>query len=150
MVDPWWHPHLAFDPCCPPVLVTRRHTCSFVVYVEHNDKNNTTALVLNVNGCPPESKWQMVVSDPGLGSYTARDLADIGVAWRVVPDELLMAEARSVAARLAALPEQAVRSMKRVLNQTAQTSLDTALDLETEATITAFMDPLTTELVTKF
>ena len=75
MVDPWWHPHLAFDPCCPPVLVTRRHTCSFVVYVEHNDKNNTTALVLNVNGCPPESKWQMVVSDPGLGSYTTRDLA---------------------------------------------------------------------------
>lgn len=82
--------------------------------------------------------------------YSARDLADIGVAWRVVPDDLLMAEARAVAKRLADLPPLAVRMMKRVLTQTAATHLATALDLETEATIQAFLDPLTTQLVNDF
>ncbi len=82
--------------------------------------------------------------------YTARDLADLGVAWRVVPDDLLMEEARAVAGRLAGLPPNAVRAMKRVLTLTATTDLNAALSLETEATITAFLDPLTTKLVRDF
>jgi len=82
--------------------------------------------------------------------YSAHALADLGVAWRVVPDALLMAEAHAVAARLAALPVQAVRAMKKVLGKTAATDLATALDLETEATIKAFLDPLTTQLVSDF
>jgi enoyl-CoA hydratase/carnithine racemase len=82
--------------------------------------------------------------------YTARDLADLGVAWRVVPDDLLMEEARAVAGRLAGLPPNAVRAMKRVLTLTATTDLNAALLLETEATITAFLDPLTTKLVRDF
>ena len=82
--------------------------------------------------------------------YTARDLADLGVAWRVVPDDLLMEEARAVAGRLAGLPPNAVRAMKRVLTLTATTDLNAAILLETEATITAFIDPLTTKLVRDF
>jgi len=82
--------------------------------------------------------------------YQAGELADLGVAWRVVPDDLLMAEARAVARRLAELPPNAVRAMKRVMCLTATTNLEAALNLETEATIKAFLDPLTTKLVRDF
>lgn len=82
--------------------------------------------------------------------YDADTLAKIGVAWRVVPDDQLLDEARTVAQKLADLPELAVQAMKRVLRQTATTDLEVALDLETEATITGFLDPLTTKLVQDF
>lgn len=79
--------------------------------------------------------------------YTAADLHRMGVAWRVVPDDRLLDEATAVARRLAALPALAVRQMKRTLNATAATDLRAALALETEATVTGFLDPLTTRLV---
>ncbi len=82
--------------------------------------------------------------------YDAHSLAEIGVAWRVVPDDLLLAEARAVARKLADLPTLAVRAMKRVLRQTASCDLKAAIDLETEATIAGFLDPLTTKLVQDF
>lgn len=82
--------------------------------------------------------------------YDAKTLAGLGVAWRVVHDDELLVEARAVAQKLADLPELAVQAMKRVLRQTATTDLNTALDLETEATITGFLDPLTTKLVQDF
>jgi enoyl-CoA hydratase/carnithine racemase len=82
--------------------------------------------------------------------YSAQDLADIGAAWRVVSDDVLLAEAQTVARQLAELPTLAVRSMKRVLAQTASSDLARALDLETEATIAGFLDPLTTKLVQDF
>ncbi|MBZ0127770.1 MAG: enoyl-CoA hydratase/isomerase family protein [Rhodobacteraceae bacterium] len=82
--------------------------------------------------------------------HSAHDLADMGLAWRVVPDDLLMAEANAAARRLADLPVRSVRAMKRVLTATAASDLATALDLETEATVAGFMDPLTTELVRDF
>lgn len=82
--------------------------------------------------------------------YSAADLKQMGVAWRVVPPAELMAEAEAVAARLAALPPLAVRAMKRVLNQTAASDLARALRLETEATVAGFLDPETTRLVRDF
>jgi len=82
--------------------------------------------------------------------YDARTLLDYGVAWRVVPDAGLMDEARVVAERLAALPPLAARAMKRVLNATAQSSLEAALELETEATVAGFLDPETTRLLKNF
>jgi len=82
--------------------------------------------------------------------YDAQQLAEMGVAWRVVPDDLLMDEARAVARRLADLPPLAVRTMKKVLLKTAATDLAAAMDLETKATVTAFLDPLTTKLVQDF
>lgn len=82
--------------------------------------------------------------------YQARELVDLGIAWRVVPDDLLMAEARAVARHLAELPPNAVRAMKRVMCLTATTNLEAALKLETDATIKAFLDPLTTKLVRDF
>jgi enoyl-CoA hydratase/carnithine racemase len=76
--------------------------------------------------------------------YDAVSLLRLGVAWRVVPDTELMDEARSVAARLAALPPGAVARMKRALNAGAVTDLRAALAVETEATVAGMLDPDTT------
>ena len=76
--------------------------------------------------------------------YDAAALLELGVAWRVVPDEQLPAEAHAVAARLAALPTLAARAMKRVLNEGAVTDVRRALAAETEATVAGMLDPETT------
>jgi enoyl-CoA hydratase/carnithine racemase len=82
--------------------------------------------------------------------YGAQQLHQLGVAWRVVPDDQLVTEAQQAAARLAALPPLSVRAMKRVLNQTASVDLHIALAHETRATIDGFMDPETTRLLQAF
>ena len=82
--------------------------------------------------------------------YGAQELADIGVAWKVVPDAGLMPEAQAVAAKLAGLPPLSVRAMKRVLNQVATADLWRALQLETDATVAGFLDPETTRLLKDF
>ena len=82
--------------------------------------------------------------------YDAASLGELGVAWRVVPDEDLMANAHEVAARLAQLPPLAVGAMRRVLNRTASSDVATALRLETEATVAGFLDPETTRLLKDF
>jgi enoyl-CoA hydratase/carnithine racemase len=82
--------------------------------------------------------------------YDAAALLQMGVAWRVVPDEQLMSTAIEVANRLAHRPPASVRAMKRVLNQAAAVDLERALQLETDATVAGFMDPLTTELLKDF
>lgn len=82
--------------------------------------------------------------------YDAPTLLELGVAWRVVPDEKLMAEAQSVAEKLSELPPLAVRAMKRVLNQGAARDIADALRLETEATVAGFLDPETTARLRDF
>jgi enoyl-CoA hydratase/carnithine racemase len=79
--------------------------------------------------------------------YDAPTLLELGVAWRVVPDDQLMDEAHVVATRLAALPSLAARAMKRVLNQGAMTEVRRALAAETEATVAGMLDPETTRLM---
>ena len=79
--------------------------------------------------------------------YDAQTLLDLGVAWRVVPDERLLEEANTVATRLAGLPPLATQAMKRVLNRAATTDLRAALALETEATVAGMLDPETTRLL---
>jgi enoyl-CoA hydratase/carnithine racemase len=82
--------------------------------------------------------------------YSAAELKEIGVAWKLVPDETLLAEAEVVASQLAALPTLSVRAMKRVLNQATSGGLQQALQLETEATVAGFLDPETTRLLNDF
>ncbi|SDG40357.1 enoyl-CoA hydratase/isomerase family protein [Roseospirillum parvum] len=82
--------------------------------------------------------------------YTAAELADLGVAWKVVADGDLMAEAMATARRLADLPPLAVRAMKRVLTAVGTADLNRALDLETEATVAGFLDPETTRRLGAF
>lgn len=82
--------------------------------------------------------------------YDARELGELGVAWRVVPDAALLDEARAVARQLAELPTLSVRAMKRTLNATAAADLHRALALETDATVAGFMDPETTRRLKAF
>jgi|TARA_B110000238_G_C16029408_1_gene396762 enoyl-CoA hydratase/carnithine racemase len=82
--------------------------------------------------------------------YDAASLHEIGVAWRVVEDEQLLTQAFAVALQLAQLPPLSVRAMKRVLNQAAANDLNSAMQLETEATIAGFLDPETTRLLKDF
>lgn len=82
--------------------------------------------------------------------YDAAELAALGVAWRVVPDDALLGEAGKVARQLAALPPLAVRAMKRTLNAVAAADLHRALRLEADATVAGFMDPETTRLLKAF
>ncbi len=82
--------------------------------------------------------------------YDAAALMKIGVAWRVVDDDRLIDEAVDVATRLCRLPPLSVRAMKRVLNQSAASDLEAALQRETEATIAGFLDPETTARLKDF
>ena len=82
--------------------------------------------------------------------YDAAALMKIGVAWRVVDDDRLIDEAVDVATRLSRLPPLSVRAMKRVLNQSAASDIEAALQRETEATIAGFLDPETTERLKDF
>lgn len=82
--------------------------------------------------------------------YSAAELKEMGLAWRVVPDEELLDSALDVANKLSGLPTLSVRAMKRVLNEAAFSNLESALRLETEATISGFLDPKTTELLKQF
>lgn len=83
-------------------------------------------------------------------TYTARDLLEAKVAWRVVPDEYLIKEANAVAAQLAGLPQNAIRLMKRALNTSGTQEIERALQVETKATVAGFMDPQTTKRMLDF
>jgi enoyl-CoA hydratase/carnithine racemase len=82
--------------------------------------------------------------------YTARELGEIGLAWKVVEDSTLMEAATETAQRLAALPTLSVRAMKRVLNCAAVPDLHRSLQLETDATVAGFLDPETTRRLKDF
>ena len=82
--------------------------------------------------------------------YTAAELGEMGLAWKVVADSKLMEAATETAKRLAALPTLSVRAMKRVLNSAAVPDLHRALQLETDATVAGFLDPETTRRLKDF
>ena len=82
--------------------------------------------------------------------YDADSLLEMGLAWKVVPPERLLDEARQTALKLAEMPPLSSRAMKRVLTQTATQQFKKAMQLETEATVTGFMDPETTRLLKAF
>jgi enoyl-CoA hydratase len=63
-----------------------------------------------------------------LGDQISPEQAvELGLANRVVPAEKLMDEARALAARLAAQPQQALRDTKRALNRHLQAAADNVL-----------------------
>lgn len=82
--------------------------------------------------------------------YDADTLLEMGVAWRVVDDDRLMAEALETAEKIARLPPLSARAMKRVLSLTAAADLKKAMELETGATVEGFMDPETTRRLKDF
>ena len=74
----------------------------------------------------------------------------MGVAWKVVPEARIFAEAESVARRIAALPPTQVRDLKRVINRACALDVEGAMSLETDATVRGFLDPETAARVAKF
>lgn len=95
---------------------------------------------------PAKTKEMMLLGK----RYSAAELHELGVAWRVVPDAQLMTEAREVANRIASLPERAVRDMKTVLNKATYADVETAMSLETDAAVRGSTDPATADRIAKF
>ncbi len=95
---------------------------------------------------PAKTKEMMLLGK----RYTAAELLDLGVAWRVVPDEQLMSEAQAVSNRIASLPARAVRDMKTVLNKATYADVETAIALETDAAVRGSIDPATAERIAAF
>ena len=104
-----------------------------------------TAILPNVVGLA-RAKEMILLGE----QYTAWELEELGVAWRVVADEELMGEARSVAQRVAELPERSVTDLKRVMGKAAFGGIERALEEETEATVRSFLDPETIRRMAAF
>ena len=95
---------------------------------------------------PQKTKEMMLLGQ----RYSAEELAQMGVAWRVVDDAQLLEEARQVARQLSALPSTAAESFKRVLNTATYADVETAMTLETEAAIRGSSDPETMARIREF
>jgi enoyl-CoA hydratase/carnithine racemase len=83
-------------------------------------------------------------------TFGAAEALEMGLAWKVVPDDAVFETAHEAAEKIAALPQGAVSDLKRVLNRAGSLDVEGALELETEATIRGFLDPQTVERVRHF
>lgn len=104
-----------------------------------------TALLPRIVG-PARARELILFGD----KHDANALHEMGIAWRVVPDDALMEEAMTVARRITALPERAVADVKRTLARVTLAEMETALHLETEAAVRAFADAETHERIKAF
>ena len=95
---------------------------------------------------PAKTKEMMLLGQ----RYSAAELLELGVAWRVVADTQLMREAQDVARRIASLPERAVQDMKAVLNKATYADVETAMRLETDAAVRGSTDPATADRIATF
>lgn len=75
---------------------------------------------------PARARGLALLAEP----ITAEQAFAWGMIWQVVDDAVLMGEATSVAARLAAGPTHAYATIKRALDQAETNTLDQQLDLE--------------------
>jgi enoyl-CoA hydratase/carnithine racemase len=80
----------------------------------------------------------------------AKSAHDMGLAWKIVPGDQLLKEAQATAARIAALPDQAVRSLKRTLARSAYLPLEDVMAMEVDAVTKSFIDPATAARVADF
>lgn len=75
--------------------------------------------------------------------FTAHEALEMGIAWKVVPDTELRATAQTVGEKIAALPRNAVRDLKQLLNRASVMDIEGAMALETAFTVRQFLDPET-------
>lgn len=68
----------------------------------------------------------------------------------MVPDDALLPEALALAGRIAALPAERVRDLRRIFARRAGGGLDASMAAETEATVRGFLDPETAKRVAGF
>ena len=77
--------------------------------------------------------------------YSAQDVPMLGFDWQIVAADDMTAQARALAANIAALPQGPVRDLKQALRESACTDLEGAMAIETEATLRGFLDPESAE-----
>ncbi|MEP7245361.1 MAG: enoyl-CoA hydratase/isomerase family protein [Gammaproteobacteria bacterium] len=82
--------------------------------------------------------------------FDAAQALEWGMLWKVVPHELLLSEAVTVACRIAALPARPVQDLKRILAHRETSSLETVMAEETAATVRGFLDPESAKRVASF
>src|SRR5262245_13728572 len=82
--------------------------------------------------------------------FTAAEAFALGLAYKVVPDDELLSTAQETAEHIAARPQLSTRALKRVLLAVGVDTFERALDQETEATISSFLDPETLKRVASF
>ncbi len=82
--------------------------------------------------------------------FDAKAALEMGLAWKVVPEDRLLAEAEAAARRIAALPAHSVLELKRVLARACHRDVEGAMALETEATLGCFLHPETARIVAEF
>jgi 2-(1,2-epoxy-1,2-dihydrophenyl)acetyl-CoA isomerase len=78
---------------------------------------------------PARARAMAMLGDP----ITGAEAASMGLLYRAVPADRLMAEAEAIAARLARLPAKALAATKRVLDAAEANTLEQQLALEAEA-----------------
>jgi len=79
--------------------------------------------------------------------YSASDAAELGFSWQIAEDDEVMPLARSLAQRIAVLPAGPVKNLKLALRKSPTADLESAMALETEATLEGFLDPLSADRV---
>jgi len=82
--------------------------------------------------------------------FDAKAALDLGIAWKVVPDETLFEEAQATAERIVALPYEQACNIKRVINRACHMDAEGAMALETAACTAAMLDPATEERIKAF
>jgi enoyl-CoA hydratase/carnithine racemase len=82
--------------------------------------------------------------------FDAAQALEWGLVWKVVDEENLMTETLNAAERIAELPQEAVRDLKRVINRACHMDVEGAMALETDATLRGFLDPATAKRISKF
>lgn len=93
------------------------------------------------------STFEMSLLSPKL---SAHQLKQLGIAWRVVPDEALYVEGMAVARQLAELPGGAAQQFKKALFEPDRQAVLNALDTESKACISGAADPKTLERIQSF
>lgn len=97
-----------------------------------------SSILPNLVGLPKAK--ELILLGERIDAQTALDL---GIAWKMVPEESLLDEAYTLANRLIAMPHKARGMAKKALNKAPFLPLDQAMAIETDITTEGFMDPET-------
>lgn len=95
-----------------------------------------TALLTKQVG-PQIAKELMILGE----RHDAVKAVEVGIAWKIVPEAGLLAEAEKLALRIAERPAGAVSDIKHAINEGFHSSLADAMALETKATVSGFLSP---------
>ena len=72
-------------------------------------------------------------------TFDAKEALRLGIAWKMVPDAELITTAYATAERIAALPKNAVRDLKQLMNRACHMDFESAMVLETENAVRQFL-----------